>query len=343
MNIGSLPDDCLLAILNKLPLRDALSSREVNGHWNRLVLTMCRGRKNLLLFGSFRSLVDYAKHLNRFEFANSGCNFRASEMCQFSLIISGDRFAAHVVRQLMDLFPNVTNLVFFYYNWPNCLTLLPLFAHYKQNLVSLTLHGMPPTDYQQQRAWQILNEMPKLSQFHMFATSQLFFPTMPFVARLEQLTIVNYFTNVAELIKQTGPKLKTLILQNVQLGKEILELAIQQAPHLTTSLESLFVGNLAWPTTNLVVQPIAVAGMGRIVEFREIRQLARAQRRVAKAENIQVLECICDHLKHLKRVDVAFMPWSSSLKVSVDLCITCCKACFRSSQALLRLSSSCPS
>lgn len=328
MNIENLPDDCLLGIIDQLPLKHAFSIRVVNRRWNRLILTMCRTRKNLFLFGSFRSLADYSKRTIRFG-ENAQWDVSSSAIGQYSLIITQNRFTESFVQQLLTFFPNIQKLVFFYYNWPGGEKLQMLLEKYRTTLISLTVHGMPALeDGTQNRIWTAITGLPRLTRFHIFATNRVVFPVnqmVPLFARLEHFTLVDYFQSDSTLLlAQLGPHLKALILDNVQLSKERLETVIQKAPFLAQSLTHLFIGNVVYPIAmpvflpaELVVphnnQPIPINNRGVVIEIRELPwpgQMHQAinRRRVVNAKNpANILEFICIHFEQLKHVDVAYM------------------------------------
>lgn len=325
MKIEDLPDDCLLAIIELLPLKHALSVRVVNGRWDRLVKTMFRGRKNLFLFGSFRALADYSKRLIRFG-ENPEWDVSSSTMGQYSLIITQSRLTENVLSRLLALFPNIQKLVFFYYSWPKENEVRMILEQYQNTLISLTVHGMPTLeDGLQHRTWTAINELSKLTRFHLFATDRVVFPVhqiVPLFARLEHFTLVDYLHgDCALLLAQLGPRLKALILDNVQLSKERLENVVQHAPHLEKSLSHLFIGNVAYPTNfqlpaNLALlpndQPILVNDQGVIAEIIEFRlpiqhRPVNRQRRVNVKNPENILEFICNTFQQLNHVDVAFM------------------------------------
>lgn len=259
MQLNDLPNDCIRSIFDHFSLQELIQHRAVCPHWRVIIEKICAQKSSLKIFESFSVIYNYCNCLLQYTLHEHE-DFVLKRITQGDddLLISGRPVKKKVWKNedaelteitghlLADLFPNLSKLVFFYYNWPTEMKLQSFLSKWSA-LTSLSLLGMPHLGKKQKQThskiWDAINSLRSLNRLHLFEIAAGI-PQLPVMQQLEQFTLVNYDGDIVALLSQLGTSIRHLTLDGINCELHQLEELLRLAPHLSTSLTHLTIGHL---------------------------------------------------------------------------------------------------
>lgn len=244
MNINDLPDDCIILILNgcQLPLQGLICLRSVCKRWMFIIIQqICYRKRTLKIFGSVESdLITYCNFL-------LDHNLEANDRYRLKSIGKDDDMIVRVDCEhnyLCDLFPFIENLVVYLTRFSSRMFNMPYLLENLSCLSSLTLIYMPyPIDLQHQ-VWSSINSMT-LKELNLFYIFQCTIPDdMPCLAKLESFSLDGYYGDIVSLLRQLGPNLKRLHLDDIHCSVEELQQALAANSGFSRNLTHLTIGSI---------------------------------------------------------------------------------------------------
>jgi len=236
MHINDLPDDCIRFVFDQFSLQQIIQFRAVCGRWRFLVEEICAQKSSLKLFEAFNVVFNYCNCLVQYNLqSNEEFGLKQIGNGDDDFLVGGIHKAesgnANTIGQLLvDLFPNLRKLVFYYYNWPTQME-LPFFLDKWNNLTSLALFGMPHLQHLQQNIWKSLSSLKSLTHLHLFEICAI--PNdLIVLSQLERFTLVNYDGDIVSLLAHLGPSIRHLALEGITSTFEQFQHLLETNKHL---------------------------------------------------------------------------------------------------------------
>lgn len=261
MEINDLPNDCFRSIFDRFSLQELLQYRAVCSHWRILIEKICAQKSSLKLFESFNVVYNYCNCLLQYTlYEHEDFVLKRIGQRDDDLLISGrptrrelragNAPTAEPTGHLLgNLFPNITKLVFYYYNWPTEMDLHSFLGKWSF-LTSLSLLGMPHLKQQHTQIWNAINSLQFLNRLHLFEITDSI-PDLPVMQQLEQFTLVNYDGDIVALLSQLGTPIRHLNLDGINCELHQLQELLRRAPFLSTHLTHLSIGHLFFRETTV--------------------------------------------------------------------------------------------
>ncbi len=244
-NINDLPDDCIILILKqcRLPLQGLICLRSVCRRWQSIIIRqICYRKRTLKLFGSVESdLITYCNFLLDY-------NLESNDRYRLKPIGRDDDMVVRIDCEhnyLCDLFPGIENLVVYLTRFSSRMFNMPYLLENLGCLTSLTLIYMPyPIDLQHQ-VWSAINSMETLKELNLFYIFQCTISDeMPALAKLESFSLDGYYGDIVSVLRQLGPSLRRLHLDDIHCSIEQLQQGLAANPQLAEGLTHLTIGSI---------------------------------------------------------------------------------------------------